>query len=87
MREVRVGVRLLSGGGVAGPFNTVAGDDMGRGSGSVWSEALVQILHLPGKRQIMVTMDVPKNLDSIVDSAVIERFVQGFNGGKVNQQK
>jgi hypothetical protein len=51
---------------------------------AIWSSALVEVKYtIDGKqRQIVATMDVPKDMQDVPDHVMIERFVNGFNGGK-----
>jgi len=85
MIETRFPIKLIQG---ASLFQeTGDSEELGRGKGNFWAQGEVRVLnselemHFSGKH-IVAIMEVPEEMLTIPDEVLIERFINGFNGGK-----
>lgn len=81
---VRVPVRFSSGSPLFQSESTDSANlGMGRGIGSFWLEAQIEVVKdEEGKQTVVASMQVPEVYQSMAPEKLIERFINGFGGPK-----
>jgi hypothetical protein len=80
MTEVAVVMRQ---GGAVAHTAPVENGQLGRGMGSLWVRAQIDVVRgLNNRRTVVAVMEVPDSMRDLSDEVLVERFIKGFNNSK-----